>query len=74
MPIDGTHTCIGCCMPSRTAGAAWVGTLRNTSVALAPLFGWVFLVAVWLGRRPFLAPRRVGQAQEHAPIRRAGRA
>lgn len=31
----------------RTAGAAWVGTLRNSSVALAPLLGWWFL-----GERP----------------------
>ena len=38
----------------QTAGAAWVGTLRNTSVALAPLLGWGFL-----GERP--GPRaRVG--------------
>lgn len=31
----------------RTAGAAWVGTLRNSSVALAPILGWAVL-----GERP----------------------
>ena len=31
----------------RTSGAAWVGTLRNASVALAPLLAWAFL-----GERP----------------------
>ncbi|MBI4870591.1 MAG: EamA family transporter [Candidatus Riflebacteria bacterium] len=34
-------------MAMQTTGAAWVGTLRNTSVAAAPILGWVFL-----GERP----------------------